>query len=159
VPGLRSFVLRRGAEVSYANGFFEVLPAQTDDNLDRLDDGFQRRYFPRWTAPAAGPTADPDADGFTNNYEYGAGSNPLDPASLPAIAIERVTLTGNGAVIRWPGIPGAVYRLYARDSFDPGTAWQPVGLPVTATTAQTEATDPDAGPTFRFYRVLALGDR
>jgi hypothetical protein len=156
--GLRSFVLRQGTNVSYANGFFEVLPAITDDNLDGLDDQFQRRYFPLWTAAAAGPTADPDHDGFSNRYEYGVPSDPTDGSSTPTITLESVTLTVDGATVRWPSQPGAVYRLYARGSFDPGTSWQPVAPPVTATGTLTEATDAAAGPEIRFYRVLIVSD-
>ena len=45
-PGLRSFVVTQGANVAYANGYLDILPAVTDDNFDGLDDIFQRTYFP-----------------------------------------------------------------------------------------------------------------
>lgn len=158
-PGLRALVLQRGTESAYANGFFEVLPAQTDDNSDGLDDAFQRRFFPLWTAPDASPGADPDGDGFSNRYESYTDSDPTRDGSLPAIPIQSVTLGTNGATVRWRSAPGGVYQVYTRDSFRLGTAWRAVGGLVTATGAAAEAVDTAAGRTIRFYRVLALRDR
>src|SRR5207247_9955773 len=65
-PGLRSLVVQLGNNVAYANGFLEIQPPVPDFNFDGLDDRFQRQYFPLFTAPEAGPNADPDGDGFNN---------------------------------------------------------------------------------------------
>src|SRR5207247_4085307 len=65
-PGLRSFIVQRGADLAYANGFLEVEDNIPDFNFDGLDDRFQRTHSPLWTAPDAGPGADPDGDGFNN---------------------------------------------------------------------------------------------
>jgi hypothetical protein len=82
-PGMRSFVVRQGANVAFVNGFLVIPPPIPDQNFDGLDDRFQRQYFPLFTAATAAPTADPDKDGYDNLAEYAAGTNPTNAASNP----------------------------------------------------------------------------
>ena len=157
-PGLRTFVLNRGTNVAYANGFFEIAPAFPDDNFDGLDDRFQRRYFPLWTAAVAGPKADPDGDTFTNQYEYLAGTDPTDAASRPTVELNDVTLNRTGTTITWPAVPGAKYQVWRRDRFGATDAWSTnmAGSLVTATNATAQFLDPTSTNRVRFYRVQLL---
>jgi hypothetical protein len=157
-PGLRTFVLNRGTNVAYANGFFEVVPPYPDDNLDGLDDRFQRRYFPLWTAAVAGPKADPDADQFTNQYEHLADSDPTDAASRPTVALDDVTLSRTGTTISWPAVSGAQYQVWRRDRFGPADAWTTnlAGSRITATNTTAQFLDPSSTNRVRFYRVQIL---
>ena len=153
-PGLRSFVIAQGTNLAYANGFLEILPLFPDFNFDGLDDTFQRKYFPLFTAPEAASSADPDHDGFTNAREYGAGSDPTDPLSIH-FNIKSVKLTANGTTITFESGPGKGYQIYSRRDVanDP---WQPVGSPVIAAGEVTQFFDPAASDSMRFYRVQAL---
>lgn len=155
-PGLRSFIVSRGHDTAYANGFFEVAPQWYDDNYDGLDDMFQRRYFSPWIRPEAGPTADPDGDGFNNKYEWLAGSSPITDLSVPTVELDDVTLTVSGTTIRWNSVPGARYQLWRRDSFSPADTWREVGSPITASSTQTEFLDTAAKDRIRFYLVQLL---
>jgi hypothetical protein len=155
-PGLRSFVVRRGNDVAYANGFLEVQPAVLDFNFDGLDDRFQRRYFPLFTAPAAAPDADPDGDGFNNRFEYLAGSDPTRADSGPSVRIERVSLSAQGSALSWGAVPGGRYQVFSRNGFAVAETWKSVGSPVLATNAVAQFLDASATNFIRFYRVQTL---
>lgn len=152
-PGLRTLIVERGNDRAYASGFLEILPDQPDANFDGLDDRFQRKYFPLFTAPEAAPLADPDQDQYSNQQEYIAGTNPADSASL--LKIERVTRDQNGTSLVWQSGPGRRYQVLVRsDSI--GAPWVPLGSPVTAAGLQTSFLDPSPDPAQRFYRIQAL---
>jgi hypothetical protein len=153
-PGMRSLVVQQAGKITYADGFLEISPAFPDYNFDGLDDRFQRQYFPRWTAPEAGPNADPDGDGFTNAQEYIAGTNPVDPNSV--LRVDAVRLQASGAAVAWPSATGRKYQLLGRNPINGIRGWQPVGSPVIATGNRTAAVDTNAPSDLRFYRVEAL---
>ncbi|MEO8427163.1 MAG: carboxypeptidase regulatory-like domain-containing protein [Verrucomicrobiota bacterium] len=153
-PGLRSFVIAQGTSLAYANGFLEILPLIPDFNFDGLDDTFQRKHFPLFTAVEAAPAADPDHDGFTNAREYTAGSDPTDRLSIH-FKIQSVKLTANGTTITFESGPGKRYQVFSRrDAAD--DPWQPVGNPITAMSEATAFFDLSAKDNMRFYRVEAL---
>jgi hypothetical protein len=148
--------MQYGSEFAYANGCLEVQPAVRDFNFDGLDDRFQRQYFALWTAPEAGPDADPDLDGFDNRYEYLAHTNPTDAASLPAVQIERVTLTAQGSVVAWNAVPGATYQVLSRDEFSPAHPWKPIGQVIAGSDYVAQFQDATATNRIRFYRVQVM---
>jgi hypothetical protein len=152
-PGLRSFIVRQGANLAYANGFLDIAPAHPDYNFDGLDDSFQRQYFPLWTAPSAAPDKDPDGDGFDNAAEYVAGTSPTDMASV--LKIDQVTQTMAGTTMRWRSVVGKQYRVHRRDQFGAGN-WQAIGSSVTATGVTAQYFDAGASNTQRYYRVEVL---
>jgi hypothetical protein len=56
---------------------------------DGLRDDWQVSYFGE-NNPAAAPAADPDGDSQNNEFEFGAGTNPLDAASRFSLSIASV---------------------------------------------------------------------
>jgi hypothetical protein len=153
-PGLRTLVLQQGTNLAYANGFLEIAPPVLDWNFDGLDDSFQRRFFPLFTAAEAAPDADPDGDGFSNRSEYQAGTSPLDAHSFP-FRITGLTLTSHGALITFQS--GLQDRFQLLSAPDPATAsWQLVGLPIRPTGNLSQYLDPNATNGNRFYRVQTL---
>ena len=157
-PGLRTLLVRKGADVAYAPGYFEIQSKTTIDyNFDGLDDRYQRRHFDPFTSPAAQPDEDPDNDGFSNREEAERDSDPNDPASIPAIQVDpfpvlSVSLTAEGSTVTFVSVPGATYQLYSKR--DLGTDdWAPVGSPVVAEAETTAILDPSATEEFEFYRV------
>jgi hypothetical protein len=152
-PGLRSLVVQRASDLAYANGFLEILPPVMDYNFDGLDDLFQRQHFPRFTAPEAGPGADPDDDGLVNGAEYVAGTSPVSAGST--LRLERVRMDAQGSVVAWASVPGRRYQLHGRDDVA-GAPWMPVADPVVAAGTITEVRDPAATTRFRFYRLQVL---
>jgi hypothetical protein len=152
-PGLRSFVVQQGPNTAYANGFLDLVPASPDYNFDGLDDVFQRRYFPLFTAPEAGPNADPDNDKFVNSSEYVAATVPTDSTSL--LRIERIRQDASGATVTFRSVAGKRYQLYSKLQL-PGSTWQTVGTPVTGLAGTTSAADPSATSGMRFYKVQVL---
>lgn len=152
-PGLRSFAVQQGSDIAYANGFLEILPAVPDYNFDGLDDNFQRTYFPRFTAPEAAPTADPDGDGFNNYAEYVSGTNPTNAASF--LNIESVKVTAAGSTVAWQGQAGKHYQVHSRNNIAKST-WVLAGKDFTSTNDLVQWLDPAVTNSFRFYRVRAL---
>ncbi|MBL9127168.1 MAG: hypothetical protein JNL97_05960 [Verrucomicrobiales bacterium] len=149
--GLRNFRLRNGSQIGWAHGFLEVLPPFPDANGDGLDDGFQRKYWPRFTLPEAGPTADPDRDGFSNDWEFRTGSIPTNAASA-RFEVQSVRVTAGGSVVRTQAAKGKRFQLSGRDAWD-GAAWEAVGAPLLATGDTLEFGDPSGVRAVRFYRV------
>jgi len=108
-PGLRTFCVQLGTNLAYANGYLEIMAPVPDFNFDGLDDRFQRKWFPLFTDPEAGPIANPDADPMTNLQEYLAGTNPLDAQSV--LRINRVSRSGTQITIHWSGQSGIKYQV------------------------------------------------
>ena len=149
-PGLRSFVVRHGSDLAYANGYVEIAAPIIDYNFDGLEDRFQRMYWSPWTTALAKPAADPDGDLFSNAFEFRMNTNPTNAASylLPITKIERTT---NSSEITVEADVGKRYQLYVRSAFGSGD-WTASGRPSTASTNQltfTELTSADS----KFYRV------
>jgi hypothetical protein len=124
VAGLRSFSVNSGQYTLYLNGYLRLRDAVPDFNFDGLDDRFQRQYFALWTAPEAGPAADPDKDGYNNTAEYVAGTNPTNAASC--LKIDSVTETVGGTLISWEGQAGKNYQVLSKDTANQA-GWVPVG--------------------------------
>ncbi len=151
--GMRTFVVQRGTNVAYANGFIEIAPVVPDFNFDGLDDAFQRRHFPLFTATNAAPTSDSDGDSFNNQAEYIAGTDPTNSASL--LRIESVRQDSNGCTITWQSGAGSRYQVFSRPLIATGS-FSPVGSIVTATGSITSFVDPSGTNGIKFYRVQAL---
>lgn len=151
IPGIRSLWLEAGGKVAWANGFAEVLPDYPDDNLDGLDDTFQRRYFSPFTRVEAAPAADPDGDGWTNDREAAAGSNPTDPIST-GLKVLSTKVSGAGTQVTAETAVGKKYQLWARPDVAGGT-WKAVGGVVVASAKTQVFVDAEAKELFRFYRI------
>ncbi|MEE2615911.1 MAG: carboxypeptidase regulatory-like domain-containing protein, partial [Verrucomicrobiota bacterium] len=78
VPGVRSLYVEKGNERTYANGFIEILPDTEDFDFDGLNDSWQRKNFPVFASKISRASADPDADGYSNQDEYFTGKDPND---------------------------------------------------------------------------------
>jgi hypothetical protein len=151
-PGLRSFIVTHPTSgIAYANGYLEVLAATPDFNYDGLSDEFQRTYWSLWTVVEAAPAADPDADFFTNAFEYRTGSNPVDRDSY-ILRLGPPTVGRFGTTLKWPADLGKRYQLSVRTGLEGGVAWQPAGSPVTATNQTMTVVDGTTGAA-RFYRL------
>jgi outer membrane protein assembly factor BamB len=61
-----------------------------DSDNDGLPDAWEEQYFGAGNIEAVHPTDDPDGDGFNNAAEAAAGTDPMNPTSVP-------TGTGGGA--------------------------------------------------------------
>ena len=77
------------------NGILEVLDSDPDNYGtyagDGLPDGWQVGYFGSPPNANARPSVDADGDGQNNQFEYVAGTEPTNNASLFALRVENVT--------------------------------------------------------------------
>ncbi len=123
----------------------------TDADADGLPDEWEQQWL-----GGLGDNGDGDADkdGMSNLNEYLAGTHPSNAASrLVITAIEREADT---AVIYWPAMPYAVYRVTARDELR-SDEWEAIGVRRNMTATPAALSWPD-GPaaTNRFYRIELL---
>ena len=153
-PGLRTLMVQRGADIAYANGFLVVLPLVPDVNFDGLDDRFQRQYFPLFTAPEAGPNADPDQDGFNNLAEYIAGTDPTNRSSV--LRLDSIHSASPGSVtLQWASAAGKKYQIFAHEA-SPAGPWLPLAPLIIGAASRTQWTDAEAGQGPRLYRLQAI---
>jgi hypothetical protein len=104
----------------------------------------------------SGGAADPDEDGFTNDEEFVAGTNPLDGESY--LRIEQINLEppGNAFSFQFIAAPRRTYSVQFRNVLD-GGGWNTLtnlsaeAVPRTIVVSNSVAT-PDA----RYYRIIAL---
>ena len=153
-PGLRSLVVSRTTDgaTATAHGFLVIEPLVNDWNFDGLDDAFQRRYFPLFTAPVASPGADPDGDGLNNAAEYVAGTHPTDSGSV--LRLEGITGGSAGVELTWSSVRLKRYQVW-RNGVVTGGSWMPVGLPLRATNTVSRLLDSSMSSA-GFYRIEAL---
>lgn len=153
-PGLRSFILRQGDQIAYAEGLIKIRPAFPDINRDGFDDRFQREYFLTPYAATAAANADPDGDGFSNASENIAGTSPVD--ALSRLRFESITWTSSGATLRWFSRSGRNYRLTSQSVGQTGAEWELVAE-VSGNGAVTEYVDAGGWlPEARIYRLVAV---
>ncbi|NJM38750.1 MAG: hypothetical protein HC845_13265, partial [Akkermansiaceae bacterium] len=94
--------------------------------------------------PGQSPSADPDADGFSNLLESVAGTDPF--SSAPSNGIYRIRATPSAANplaldLRWPQFIGKKYQLQSSTDLTP-SSWTSMGTPFISTGTATVITTP-----------------
>ena len=170
--------MRRFPLLAFGAALATQAHALTDTNTNGLSDDWEKAFnggqLFAAANPSHAPTADPDADGWTNLQEATAGTNPfnaLPPAGflMPMIAITPATyeplpegdssdrLLLNPAEIRltWPTIPGKTYQAFLTLDL---LTWSPAsdvyvgsGTPITYETAPLN--EDDTTPEKLFWRI------
>jgi parallel beta-helix repeat protein len=90
-------------------GAYELIPPSWDADTDGLPDWWEWRYAHSMTGIVSG--ADADTDGFCNDGEYLAGTDPNDPGSYLGFVAIVMTGAPTGTVVRWQSVDGKYYRL------------------------------------------------
>lgn len=121
---------------------------------DGIDDDWQVQYFGT-DNPLAGPLADPDGDGQTNLFEFGAGVVPTNPESRFLFSIASITDQATLKRLTFsPRFTTRSYTMQMSTELMPGT-WttlmtsQQSDLGFTREVIDTAAVEPR-----KFYRVL-----
>ncbi len=112
--------------------------------------------FPDPDSPDAAPTADLDYDGQTNEAEFVAGTDPLNSESSLRLSSVWRAPNANAINLSWFSVAGKSYQLERAFTLKESD-WQPVGLPIAASSSASSAIlhDPIEGSRV-FYRVRAL---
>lgn len=108
-------------------------------------------YFGDPNSPNAARTADPDGDGFTNEQELAAGTDPTSRAS--ALRLSNFSRAANGSTftLGWVSVPGKTYQVQTSPNL---SSWTDAGSPVTASATSSSTTVSITGSPQRFfYRV------
>ncbi|HMP75770.1 MAG TPA: right-handed parallel beta-helix repeat-containing protein [Kiritimatiellia bacterium] len=122
-------------------GAFEL---SGDTDLDALPDYWELASFTTLVHTAA---SDPDGDGVNNGAEYGADTNPLDPASH--LAFTEWTWDDGGLRVAWKGGVGA-QQWVERNTGWPTAVWVPIAtLPPPTAPTNSIAVPADSATAFR----------
>lgn len=105
---------------------------------------------------AADANEDSDADGYTNQREFLAGTSPQDPTSRLTLGVESVS--GPGLVLRFTAQPDRTYSVQYLDTLAAG--WQKLlDVPARAGGAFEVSVPDPALTTVRLYRVVTPAGR
>jgi hypothetical protein len=112
---------------------FLAQPARAliDTNGNFMSDPWERAFNDESLFGAEfGRFDDPDGDGWTNEEESVAGTDPRDPYSPDGLVRPEIIREAPQGVftIIWPTVPGVAYQLQCNDSLAP-SAWVNVGAP------------------------------
>lgn len=102
-------------------GLHSLARAELDLNGNQLGDVWEVRYG-AMSLPALDDT---DHDGFSNALENGAGTDPLNPRSFPALKIDDGV--AGQVEVRWPSVPGKSYIVQGSPDMSAGS-WQALGI-------------------------------
>ena len=87
----------------------EAVYLAPDTDNDQLTDGWELEYF--HSVSNALPHVDSDGDGFTNDQEARAGTDPTNAASRLVITMASVNAGSSNAVLRWQSAPNKQYAI------------------------------------------------
>jgi len=97
-----------------------VQQAVADADGDGMDDAWEIEHFGSTTNSSGTAGDDGDGDGFIDLFEFRAGTNPTNPASLLALTGVVPSSTTNGVVVTWQSVPGKLYDVMsATDLLNP----------------------------------------
>lgn len=113
-------------------------------------------YFPNPNAPEAAPGYDFDHDGFTNEQERLAGTDPTNGTSALRLANFSRATNGETFSLTWTSVPGKTYQIETSQALL-ANQWTSIGDPVIATGTTSALTVPTASvESRRFFRVKVL---
>jgi hypothetical protein len=104
--------------------------------------------FPRLSETAA--SADPDGDGFSNEQEFSAKTNPGNASSALRILSFSRNLTGNQVSLTWQSSSGVSYQLQSSANL---STWSDVGAVVPATGTSTSLTFGITSASQQYFRI------
>ena len=155
VPGVRSLYVKQGNNLSYANGFIEILQDIEDFDFDGLNDSWQRKNFPVFASTISQANEDPDADGYSNKEEYLTEKDPNNIDSYPTLEIKSITVDLSGTTIQWNSIPGKSYQVWRKKNVAL-SKWIKIKEPQIAQRSFMFFVDTSEREELQFYRVQAL---
>jgi hypothetical protein len=114
---------------------------------------WQLAWFGSTNSPAAGPLADPDADGALNLLESVTGTNPTNALDAWKISI---THSNVAALVQFPQIANRAFEVQSSPSLVP-VNWLPLDVPENAPffsiSNRTASVAQPASGTNNYYRV------
>jgi hypothetical protein len=122
-----------------------------DSDSDGMSDVWEAAHGLSTTGsslPGQSPSADPDADGFSNLLESVAGTDPF--SSAPPNGIYRMQATPNATNplaldLRWPQFIGKRYQVQSSTDLT-SSSWTSMGAPFTATSTASVFTTLPGSP-------------
>ena len=88
-----------------------IRQALLDADGDGMDDAWETEHFGSPTHSSGAAVDDWDGDGFIDLFEFRAGTNPTNPASLLALTRAEPSALADDLVIAWQSVAGKSYSL------------------------------------------------
>jgi hypothetical protein len=124
----------------------------TDNDADGLPDDWETLYFGGTDNPQGAPAADSDGDGASNLAEYGAGTNPTNPASVLAL-LDIDCPAAAGPVLSWSSASNRTYAIRSATNL-PADFAVGVASNIPAHPPMNVHTAPVDQAASRFYRIV-----
>ena len=141
------------ARATIALIFFTATSGAFAQMIDFNGNGMSDIWEWIYSATNLDPNADPDGDGFSNQQEATAGTNPFDSNSYPKISL--LVMSGTNGNISMPAQLGKFYQLQSASDIS-GTNWLvETGMVMRAGTNLTFQSPADSAT--KFYRI-AISD-
>lgn len=143
-----SAVAVAGATAVTNEGLITIDAPSGDSDADGIPDAWELLFFTGLTNATS--DSDSDHDGFLDQHEYFAGTNPTNDQSLLLITSETQATAG-GIVVRWASEPAKLYMV-ERSADLVGQSFTALATHVSATpdlNSYTDAVPPAAGAIYR----------
>jgi 1,4-alpha-glucan branching enzyme len=127
-----------------------VFSLNPDADGDGLPDWWEITYYGNPTNAIAG--LDDDDDGYTNEQEFLAATDPVNTASYLRVETRAMEEPLSGVVIRWDSAADRRYRLWRASALNE-TTFQPIASNIPATPTVNTYIDASATGSVWFYRI------
>lgn len=122
----------------------------TDRNNNGITDAWEKHYF---GALSSNGNLDPDKDGFSNHFEFLAGTSPVNGTDFITQTLEN--RPGGGINFRWSSV---INRSYVVETSSNLTHWVAASETITATSSEClhPISQPTSGKIFARLRILPV---
>lgn len=132
-------------------GTADLAAVDADSDGDGMGDSWEAYYFGTIDAVDGGPSDDWDGDGSSNLNEWGAGTNPTDPADL--FCVEVFSISGTSVDVSWSSVSGKTYAIQKASSLTAPITWGSIATGINAT-SPTNSYNITSEGSEAFFRVV-----
>jgi len=141
---------------SHRGGEWTLIDSGTSTNLHAVAGGARKIVVvgQQGTILVADYEPDRDLDGMPDWQEQVAGTNPLDPESIPKFTTLRSVT--NGIALRWNSVTGRTYMIYRATNLTPPAGFVPIITNIMGQSGVTTVNDTNIIPGRNYFYRLGV---